>query len=422
MRFLRLFGLSVLSAAFFFAGTMIFTSPQQVWMAASILHGSAEEEEAEYDLTIKDVSLRKITRQNSGEAEYIANLVLQNQGDDFGYNQVLLKIEPLDKIMVLSKADGNFYLENEEEFMLEESFSLPQNIAEQNVKFTVEPLSFSDQNLKNNSQTVVLKEDASAINNVEIENVTEAGEMILSWDSLKNTNGEIEYSILLAFSKEMLLSDGDYQEVDNSAYLYQKTPFSHKDFNKYQFIEKELTDHSFNLGWNPWQEEYYGVVVLKAENKATEGKFYSDLLYLQPMKQLSRAELAQLITDKLQLEVNENVVHFFEDVREDDWFAPYVKSLHGMGALDDEVNFRPNDTATRRELARMLSNIFQLPYQDLIGFNDIGEQDADYYVTGSMKKLVDIWAKRGNFLPDKPVFQETAEHVIAILKAKAEID
>lgn len=388
-------------------------------MAASVLHG-ASQENSTYDLAIEDVALRKISKEGAFDNQYVATLTIENQGDSFLFQQVLLKIAPLNKILVLSKSDGNFSLDNNEKMELEQSFSIPKDIAEQKISFSIEPMTFVDQKNDNDSKAVVLKNDVSGIEDFRITNIDSNDNIGFDWEN--TSNADIEYTLLVADSDKIISTDDNYREVSNSNYLYSTSSFKHAILSQLSFHDSAMEGKSIQPDWDLWNDTKYRAVVLQAYDAKNETKSFSDILYLQPLKELTRAELARLIVDELHLSTHENVVHFFRDVSDDDWFAPYVKTLYGEGALEDELDFRPNDIATRRDFAAMVSNIFQLPYQNISNFEDVGPEDSDYYSIGSLKKLVDFWSKKNNFLPDSPMLQQAAESILTTLESKTEIN
>lgn len=423
MQIFKFLWLITLSVLLFFGGAVLFTSKDQVLMGTSILgsnlHGVANDG-SKYDISIGHVDLTKSTKEASNSTNFSLSVDVENIGDEIKYQQVLLKIAPLNEILVLSKPDGNFYLKTGETLTIEKAFSLPSGVAEQSINISISPLSFVDQNLENNSRNLVLKEDVTAINNFRVFSAQEDGILALSWD--KSTTSGYDYSLMMASSDKILLNGGtEYFETTESSYVYQKVSFSHKLLKEWDFKPVDLNDSSFSLPWNPWNTSKYSLIVLQATNTTDQSKIFSDFIYLTPAQKLTKAEMARTLVQKLQLQTNDNAVHFFEDVTDEDWFSPYVKSLYAAGALEGTAKFRPNEMATRRDLAKILNNLFQLSYDDLREFDDVRKEDPDYYSMSSLKNYLPIWGERENFLPEDPVLLETVNSVIDQLKSKAEI-
>ncbi len=421
MKLARIIGLSLFGAVILFAVTIFFTSPGKVWMDASVLHGSASEEMS-FDLAIKEVSLQKVDSKNLKENSYIANLTLHNNGSAFLNQQVLAHIEPIKSLVVLSREDGNFSMKEDEDVVQQLAFSLPSNVAELNLEIYLEALTFVDENSENDKKSLLVENDVTGIDNFRIDSVDANGLISFNWKNLQAESDE-NIKLMLAYTDKIQPDDATVLEASDSSFSYQSQTFKHKTITELSFKEHALVDgKSLQLDWNPWEGSRSVAVVLQVSDKQSEAKIFSDILYIQPLQKLTRAELARLVVDALNLNTNKNVMHFYQDVSDTDWFAPYVQTLYGEGALDDEAKFRPEETATRRDFARIISRIFQLPYSTTAKYNDISELDEDFYAIGSLKNIVDLWEKKENFTPDNPMIESTAKDIISTLKSKAEID
>lgn len=81
-----------------------------------------------------------------------------------------------------------------------------------------------------------------------------------------------------------------------------------------------------------------------------------------PNRSVNRAELAKIIVLSKGIEIEEiNEVHF-SDVSHGAWFHPYVETIYAHGWIDGypDGTFGPEKTINRAELAKIVSNAFDL--------------------------------------------------------------
>lgn len=135
----------------------------------------------------------------------------------------------------------------------------------------------------------------------------------------------------------------------------------------------------------------YGIV------SGNNGKF-------KPNDNLTRAQLAVILSNILGL-TEEPEICPFDDVKDTDWFAPYIKKCYAAGImLGNNGKANPNDPITRQEAIVMLCrtlNIKPVDSNDLLVFLD-EQAVADYaapYVTAMVKAGVIKGDDKGNVLP-----------------------
>lgn len=86
---------------------------------------------------------------------------------------------------------------------------------------------------------------------------------------------------------------------------------------------------------------------------------------------INRAEFAKLLAVALE---GESVSSYecknsvFTDVKDSDWFAPYVCYLLDEGLLAAKSKFYPAKTVNRAEAAKILVNAYSVSVGDLVGF------------------------------------------------------
>ncbi len=106
-----------------------------------------------------------------------------------------------------------------------------------------------------------------------------------------------------------------------------------------------------------------GIISGKGENKFC------------PDDSLTRAELVKMIclAQNVQAEYTDLG---FEDVKEDDWFAPYVAAAYSKGWINgkDEKTFAPNEKVTRQDICTIIyraGGIEQIEKSDLSDFDEV---------------------------------------------------
>lgn len=105
---------------------------------------------------------------------------------------------------------------------------------------------------------------------------------------------------------------------------------------------------------------------------------YEDSI-LQPDQPVTREEAAKTISLALGLDTAHVKNPGFNDVKESDYFYAYIAALSSEGVLEghDDGSFKPKDTLTRAQTAKLLSKSFKLGEEKLADnpFNDVKESD-----------------------------------------------
>ncbi|ADQ05491.1 S-layer domain-containing protein [Caldicellulosiruptor owensensis OL] len=99
---------------------------------------------------------------------------------------------------------------------------------------------------------------------------------------------------------------------------------------------------------------YYKNIQLVSAKGITNG--YPDGTF-RPNSNVTRAEFAKMVVETFQFDTAGQAVSKFEDVKESDWFYPYVATLYNLGIINgrSETKFAPNEPVTREEMAKMIS-------------------------------------------------------------------
>lgn len=92
-----------------------------------------------------------------------------------------------------------------------------------------------------------------------------------------------------------------------------------------------------------------------------------------PDQSITRAEFTALIVRALDLDIV-TYQGGFSDVKANDWFAGEVQAALDKGIISKDTYFRPNDTITREEMAKIIVEAYQILYPDA----DIDKADLSF--------------------------------------------
>lgn len=82
----------------------------------------------------------------------------------------------------------------------------------------------------------------------------------------------------------------------------------------------------------------------------------NNVRYYHPDYALTRAEFLKMVGNSAGWRTASASTPF-DDVPENAWYAPYVSYALSNGIISNADNFRPNDTVTRAEVAKILIGV-----------------------------------------------------------------
>jgi hypothetical protein len=127
-------------------------------------------------------------------------------------------------------------------------------------------------------------------------------------------------------------------------------------FSKYVVVESNKTFTDIESHWSK----------LYVESMAAKNVVggYDDGTF-RPEGKVTRAEFAKMIVNSLELKL-EKYDGSFTDVKENDWHADYVATIVKLGVAGgyDDGTFKPNKEITRAEMAVILSNIVDVEVEE----------------------------------------------------------
>ncbi len=145
---------------------------------------------------------------------------------------------------------------------------------------------------------------------------------------------------------------------------------------------------------NHWAKD----VIIKMSNKALikgvgNGKFL-------PNEKMKRSEFAAALYKTLGIEINyikaPDINEFFDDVKNDDWFASQLYDLAVLNIIDDRGKFRPEAQITREEMVNYIINGYNYKLNTVIDeLEDYTDFSDDKNIDKKYRKAVKKATKLG---------------------------
>lgn len=119
-----------------------------------------------------------------------------------------------------------------------------------------------------------------------------------------------------------------------------------------------------------------------------------------PNEKMKRSEFAAALHKTLGIEINyikaPDINEFFDDVKNDDWFASQLYDLAVLNIIDDRGKFRPEDQITREEMVNYIINGYKYKFETLIEeLEDSTDFSDDKNIDKKYKKAVKQATKLG---------------------------
>lgn len=125
------------------------------------------------------------------------------------------------------------------------------------------------------------------------------------------------------------------------------------------------------------------IFAIKAVKKDKTVYSFSNFVVLPIQSFVNKAEFAKLVTENLQIPLDDSGNAYFVDLKEETWFLPYVKTLLNKGFIKLDKNFGPAEPISRGEVCRVITEALDLPFKVSLGaphFQDV-QKDSPYYYT-----------------------------------------
>lgn len=191
---------------------------------------------------------------------------------------------------------------------------------------------------------------------------------------------DISYLIMDAEGKEpptcpeqtKLCPDGTYvgRDPDNNCNFYPCRTIDYED---------EVVTDDYESVFSDTSNDIYGVAALKLYlNNIIGGYPDGEFKGLNPV---NRAEMAKFLVRAATLSYDENNgTTPFEDVKQDEWYACYVRGVYQAGIINGypDGTFKPANTIIRAEFLKMLAETFDINETKTNPFADVNENDWFY--------------------------------------------
>ncbi|MBI5753712.1 S-layer homology domain-containing protein [Candidatus Peregrinibacteria bacterium] len=315
------------------------------------------------DLGIEKVTLKKIAD------KYSANIVITNYGGDLKNGQLVLQAGDEEKHVYLKNDDRGFSLAKGKSYIVENYellFGGDYNGGKLSVEIKLpEKVDYFAGNNKYDVDVFTLPAKIEALG---IDEIEDDGTIKLAFEAKNHStitdDFEIYKTAALNFDEnesryaEAASESGDkifgYYRIKNSEDLIKN--------NNWSQIQSVGTDpHFIKLASDPFKDPAAHYLYIKAINKETGNYVVSNIISLVPGKDLTRAAFAKFFVEYGEVKIDDDVKNNFADVAEDEWYAPYVKTLSKLDLIkDDQSEFHPEKMMTRGEAFRMVKDYFEV--------------------------------------------------------------
>ena len=128
----------------------------------------------------------------------------------------------------------------------------------------------------------------------------------------------------------------------------------------------------------------------------------------RPEEPVTREQAAKIISLALGLSSPNTQAADFNDVKESDYFYPYIAALAGRGILEGhgDGSFKPGDSLTRAQIAKILSKAFELGEEKLGkgAFKDVVDSDwFSIYLPTLIQNKITLGATEDTYDPEGTV-------------------
>lgn len=376
------------------------------------------------DLGIQNVTLKKIAEptQEFNHYKYVANIVVKNYGGEIKNKQLILQAGDGQKHNFVKNDTEGFSLAKGQTYIIE-NYELLFDGDYNGGKLTVElrlpeKLDYFEEN---NKFEVNIFELPPKIQSLGISGIKEDGTIQLSFDPLNytvSTNGfEIYKSEALSFDE----SYSKYAETssDEKIYGYYRIKNSEDLIKKSDWSLVQGTDmdpHSIKFAENPFDSTAASYIYIKSTNTESGDYVVSNIIQFVPQKELNRAAFARFFVDYSGVNLVDEGTNYFEDVSDNSWYAPYVKTLYKLGLIkSDAFRFNPENPMTRGDTLRVVMDYFDIdlastgetqPFKDITFDDPLSPYVKALFASGR----AGIFSEE--FKPNKPATKNYLKYLI----------
>ncbi len=350
------------------------------------------------DLSIEKVTLRKIAAptEDFNYYKYKATLIVHNYGGSIVDGKVVLSAgEPLKSAFVRNSEEG-FTLRAGGTYIIDDyEVVFDGNFNGGDIDFALAIKDKTEPTLENNRYTVAVFEKKAKISSIAITELDTNGEFTLGFNVPEYAK-DYDFHFLTTADEEVAAGDYKYESspVGDRDYEYGIIENDSLNINSKKWYDRKFSvenKKSIKFSESPFEDDVDHYLYVKAT--ASDGSYLiSDVLEFPSQQELTRAEFAKYMLELTDAKLLTKGEILYEDVDEDDAYAPYIKTLYNLGLLDPEkLNFGPDEKISRAETLPIVLHYFDVDLQTSAGaphFSDVSEGEYLYnfaetlYATG----------------------------------------
>lgn len=111
-----------------------------------------------------------------------------------------------------------------------------------------------------------------------------------------------------------------------------------------------------------------------------------------PDNNLTRAEFLKIVMNAAGWKIGTGTTNVFSDVASDVWYAPYVSLALSKGMINSNSQFRPNDTISRAEAAKIIVKLFGVKMSNVKGIFADMDTSSDLTQYAEVAKSLGIFS------------------------------
>ena len=376
--------------------------------------GLTDFDEGRPDLGIEYMYLKKTANPTAEFPyyKYSTNIVVRNYGEFLENGSVVISAGEGQKTAFvrnnlegLTIDKGQTFIFDDYEVLMDARYNYGQ------FEFKIDLKDQKEGDDDNNQHVVSVYEEPVKIESLSLEDrVSE--EAVLNYGFMKGYEEaleEIDLEVCIAenfeFAPEVTLK---YAEVDlgDDVYSYYKVKAEPELFLDEEF-ECQDAEAGDGIGGvdsmleSLDEDDEYTVFLRAADQDSDKPENFfavSNLIHMPVQNFMIKAEFTKLFMDYAGIDVSAEGQSYFDDVDEDAWYLPYVKTMFNYGLLHDPMDFTfgPEEVVYRAEVLEPLLNYFDI---DLVvdegapHFYDVPRDSEDFffaealYSSGKMKAL-----------------------------------
>lgn len=381
------------------------------------------------DLAIQKITLKQIDSP-SGDFNYYkykATLVIHNFGGNVKNRVLTINSGENQKFAFIKNTPDGFSLMKDQNYIIdnyEVVFDGKYNGG--NLRFKIDLVDVDDANESNNEYVAKVFSGPAKIQNFEIENVSNDGEIVIDFmppsEDFPRGNWEffVSEKLDLANVKEkyaqIYLQENlyEYLQIENSQEILDKGSWA-------KTVLKEADGSlNFTIANNPFENQKKYFVYFKATNPETGNFIASDVIGIIPQNPLTKSAFAKFFVDYAGVDIDDTGDNPFDDVDRETWYAPYVQTLYNSGLLGiDHYLFYPDQEISRGEVLKMVMDYFDFDFKTLDGaphFKDVGEDNFIYPYAESFYAADPSNAFKNYLNSDLPATKNYVKYIIDVSK------